>query len=51
MTFGQCASCAPVTTEISGLPQTSMDFHGLTGKVLETANVSATGVSTRDPLG
>jgi hypothetical protein len=37
----QCASRAPVSTETSGLPQTSMDFHGLAGKVLETANHSA----------
>ena len=36
MAVSLCANyAAPVTTETSGIPQTSMDFHGLTGKVLE----------------
>jgi hypothetical protein len=34
-TFAQCASCAPVTTQTSGLLQISVHFHGLTGKVFE----------------
>jgi catechol 2,3-dioxygenase-like lactoylglutathione lyase family enzyme len=28
---------SPVTQQASGLPETSVDFHGLTGKVFETA--------------
>jgi hypothetical protein len=41
MALNLCASCAPVTTETSGLPQTSMDFHGLTATVVQTAKRSA----------
>jgi hypothetical protein len=48
MVFDWCASCAPVTTEISGLAQTSMDTHGLAGKVLETAKrLKAAGLGSR----